>query len=329
MSVMTDSRVIGPIGCERGPRGHRGRRGHDGDDGDDGDDGATGPTGPTGPTGAAADDGTFLASFRGGGAAPGIPVFISFVSVPGGITTVQASNVSPVPPAQANFSAFASVFGVVSAVNLDGTVRVATGSRVTLTVAQWNAMTGDLGGLTMGDTYFASNGSHLSAPFLTSVADPSPGSFTTRVGVALSATTMLVAPSTPVQNLGDQIVFAQFSGGALIIGSAVFVFSDNLVAAATSDVSATDAQAIGVIAAFDVNSQPIVQIAGTVTLTTAEWDAVTDTVPGMQAGTAYFVDTSANPGHLTANAPLAGAKVQVGVGFSTTQMVIAPFLQRL
>ncbi len=276
-------------------------------------------------------DGTFRASFRGGSvaAAPGIPVFASFVSQPGGITTVQPTDVSPAAPSTTDFSAFASVFGVVASVNLDGTVQVSSGGLLTLTAAQWDDLTGGSGGLTRGKTYFAAR-SASSLDFLATAPDPTPGSFTTRVGVALSAETMLVAPSVPVQNLGDLIVFARFAASPLILGSAVIVSSNDHVSAATSDVSVSGAQAIGIIAALDVNAQPIVQVAGVVTLTTAEWDAVTDTVPGMSAGTGYFVDTNANPGHLTSIAPVAGSKVQVGVGLSTTQLVLsAPFSQRL
>jgi hypothetical protein len=271
---------------------------------------------------------TFTAAYRGGSAVPGTPVFISFVSEPGGITTVQLTVVNPASPLTSNFNAFAAVHGVVSAVNDDGTVQVQTSGLLTLTTDQWDQVTEGSGGLVMGETYYASR-SITSTAFLSDDPDTTPGTFTTRVGVALTSQILLIDPSAPVQNLGDLIVFATFAGQPLNAGSAVIVSSANHVAAATSDVSVTAAQAIGVIAAFDVNGQPIVQIGGVVTLTTAEWDAITDTSPGMVPGDAYYVDTSANPGHLTASAPTTGAKVQLGVGLSSTQMVIAPYLQRL
>lgn len=274
---------------------------------------------------------TFRAAFRTGSTAPGtgIPVFISFVQQAGGITTVQVSNARNESPFFSTFDSFASAWGVVKSVNGDGTVQVMQNGLLTLSTGRWDALTGLSGGLSQGSAYYVST--DISGGILiTPTPSKAPGDFVTRIGVGVNSTTMLVEPSPPVQNLKDQIVFVAFAGQPLIIGTTVYVTSNNHVQAASSDISVTVAQAIGIIAAFDINSAPIVQIAGVITLTTAQWDAVTDTSPGVQPGTAYYVDTNANVGHLTATPPVTGARVQVCVGLNATQMVLStPYLQRL
>ncbi len=267
--------------------------------------------------GASGGGGTFEAAFRVGlvDAEPGLPVFISFIAEVGGITTVQQSDVRAQPD-----GSFATVSGIVASVNESGTVQVQTSGLLTLTTAQWDAVTGDSGGLLQGSAYYVSVDP---VGQLTSDAPAGPGQFVSRIGFAVSATTMLVEPAASVQNLADLIVFASFATQPLIIGSAVFVAGEDLVDAATSDVSLGEAQAVGVIAAFDVNNAPIVQIGGIVLLTEDEWTAVAGS---MQPGAAFYVDTSANPGHLTTLKPVAGAATQIGVGLSSTQMVLpAPF----
>lgn len=248
-----------------------------------------------------------------------MPVFISLVPLVGGITTVQLPDVRAQDGSLAETDA--TVAGVIVGINLDGTVQVQSFGLVTLTTAQWDAVTGGVGGLIQGHTYFPST---AGGGTITDVPPPNVGEFVTKIGTGLNPTTLLIELARPTQNLGDLIVFARFAGQPLIVGSAVFVATDNHIDAATSNVSLTDSQAIGVIAGFDVNSNPIVQLAGTVTLTTAEWDAVTDTSPGMVAGDAYYADTNANAGHLTVSKPALGAVTQIGVGLSTTQMVVNP-----
>jgi len=281
------------------------------------------------PLRASSSDGTYRAAFRGGSvtAAPGIPVFISFVDeavLPGEVTTVQPVAVAASSNGNGVAEAFATVAGVVSLVNGDGSVQVFGGGLLTLTTAQWDVVTGGVGGLVLGHTYYPSvtvDGG------ITDVAPSGPGQFLTKIGTATSATTMLVEPARPVQNLADLIVFAAFAASPLALGSAVIVTSDNHVNAAVSNSTVAAGQAIGIIAAFDINGDPIVQVAGVVTLTTGQWAAITNT-GGMVAGTAYYVDTTA--GHLTSVVPVTGNKAQIGVGLSTTKLVIsAPFLDHL
>ena len=90
---------------------------------------------------------------------------------------------------------------------------------------------------------------------------------------------------------------ANFTGPPPLLGSGVFVDAPGHVALATSNVSLDQAQVVGVIAAFDIvnNTRPVVQLAGKATLTAAQWTAVVNTA-GLIAGTAYHIDTNANPG---------------------------------
>ncbi len=274
-------------------------------------------------------DGTYQAAFRNGTPLPGMPVFISFVdqSSTGDVTTVQSTFVDASDDGNGLAGALATTSGIVSRVNLDGSVQIFGGGLLTLTTLQWDAVTGDSGGLTLGNTYYPSA---ITPGEITNVRPSGVGQFVTKIGVAVSDTTMLVQPARPMQNLADMIVFVRFATSSLIVGSAVIVSAANTIQSATSNSSTSAAQAIGIIAGFDTNNDPIVQISGVVTLTTAQWDAVTDTTPGMNAGTAYYVDTDANPGHLTGTAPTVNSKVQIGVGLSTTRLVLsAPCLQKL
>lgn len=280
-------------------------------------------------SGSGGGGGTFQAAFRGGSVepAPGMAVFISFVSEEGGVTTVQLTDVRGSDPASGVAAAFASVDGVIASVNLDGTVQVQTSGFLTLTTDEWDDLTGGSGGLTQGRSYFPTNETDGT---ISSSAPTKPGDFITRIGTATNATTMLLLPTGPVQKLGDSIFFAGWDTIALPVGSVVYMSGNRVVAAATSDISVQQGQAAGVVAALDVNGDPIVQFAGIVTLTVDEWDVVTNSSPPMKFDSAYYVDTSARPGHLTVIKPEEGALVQVGIGISTTELLLsAPFLDRL
>ncbi len=287
-------------------------------------------------------DGSTENPLRAGSGALGGTIQAGYVSVavptplPGQPTRIRASvnglpGLTVVDPRARDNPAhtaefLASVAGVIAQVNDDGTVQFQTSGVLTLTTAAWDALTGDVGGLVRGDAYYASA---TTLGEITNDVPVGPGQFVSRIGFAISATAMLIQPDAPVQNLGDLLAFVTFVASPLIIGSAVAVETTGAgrrIKGAISDGTLAEAQAIGVVAAFDTNGDPIVQTGGVVVLTTAQWDAVTNTSPGMQAGTAYYADTTANAGHLTATAPLSGFQTQIGVGLSTTRMILpAPF----
>lgn len=75
-------------------------------------------------------------------------------------------------------------------------VNVQTQGVLTLTTEQWDAITGDTGGLTRGVPYYL-----VPAPddgLLTTTAPTDSGDFVVRVGIALSATDFLILPCCPV-----------------------------------------------------------------------------------------------------------------------------------
>lgn len=69
---------------------------------------------------------------------------------------------------------------------------------VNLTTAQWDAVTGQSGGLTRGAVYYLSQ-SVIGG--ITTTRPSTPGTYTTRVGIALSPTVMaLKMPTVPIPN---------------------------------------------------------------------------------------------------------------------------------
>jgi hypothetical protein len=247
-----------------------------------------------------------------------MPVFIAFVPEAGGSSTVQQTDVRPVEP---KFSAFAHAHGLIVAVNGDGTGQVQSSGRVTLTTAQWDAATGGAGGLVLGHTYYPAIFPVLG---LTDVEPTAPGTFRALVGVALSATTMLLKLAPPVQILGDAIYFAVNTGTAPPVGTPVFADSaDRHIAPASNSGTVPHATAVGIIAAYN-GVTPIVQTSDIVTLTATEWDLVMDIgvmgVGGLIAGTPYYVGKSS--GLLTATRPATPPVVisLVGIALSATQL---------
>lgn len=264
----------------------------------------------------AGSGGTIQASFRSGTPLPGMPVFIAFADL-GGITTVQSTSVVSSPPDRIT-TAFASVNGMVASVNEDGTVQFQTSGLLTLTTDEWDTVTGQLGGLAMGFVYYASifSGSDV---FLDLTPPSAPGQWVTRVGTAINETTLLIQPSAPRQNLGDLILFGTWGGSPLPAGSVVRVSANSTVVGAT-DSSTTNARAIGVVCGTLENGNPIVQVAGSVTLDPLAWAIVTENSTILSAGEPYYVAPDA--GKLAVTPPLSGQIVQVGVAFNGAVLVL-------
>lgn len=99
--------------------------------------------------------------------------------------------------AKANTFAQARAIGVLlgpapSALGLRHAIRY--NGEVTLPTAEWDAITGESGGLAFGRTYYVSA---VTAGLLTSAAPTTPD-FVCAVGYAVSPTTLFVQPSFPV-----------------------------------------------------------------------------------------------------------------------------------
>ena len=71
-------------------------------------------------------------------------------------------------------------------------------------------------------------------------------------------------------------------------------------------------------------SSAIVQMAGPITLTTAEWDAITGDSGGIVRGVPYYLSAGSNEGRLTRTPPSDDGEfvVQVGIGMSANDLLI-------
>lgn len=109
---------------------------------------------------------------------------------------VYASAAGQFTLARANALATTKAIGLVLPTTIAnaaaGTIR--TSGKFTATTAQWDAQTGQTGGLTVGSDYFLSD---VTAGKLTTTA-PSSG-FVVLVGVGLSATELLLEIQPPIQ----------------------------------------------------------------------------------------------------------------------------------
>lgn len=98
-------------------------------------------------------------------------------------------------PARANALGTSEVAGVVTSV-VDGVVTVQNTGIVELTVDEWAAITGLTGiGLNEGNVYYVSS---ASAGLLVSTRPVTAGTYQARVGLAISATQLLLMLSVPV-----------------------------------------------------------------------------------------------------------------------------------
>jgi hypothetical protein len=113
-------------------------------------------------------------------------------------TVVYISAADTVEKAMADASATAAVFGVVYApsITAGASGSIATDGPVTATTAQWDALTGDTGGLVAGANYYLSE---ATAGGLTKTAPSASGEFVTRVGKAVSTTVLELNIADPYE----------------------------------------------------------------------------------------------------------------------------------
>jgi len=277
-----------------------------------------------------AGGGTFKAAFHQASSPPvvGMAVFVSFFApAPGTLATVAQASIDPAPsppgkPDLGFLLSFSSAVGVIQAVNGDGTVQVQSAGFLTLTTEQWDSITGGSGGLVLGEIYYVAFSTQDSNLLRNTKIDQA-GFMSVRVGVAASATTMLLSPQEPVQILGDSILFPDTTGAATV-GMAVFATVTPVRFDAAIATNAVQAQVVGIVTSL---LGPVVQFQGVVTLTAAQWTAVTGDAGGLQVGDAYWL-SAATAGHLTKTKPVASGTfaVQVGTAISATQLVMTGLL---
>ena len=123
-------------------------------------------------------------------------------------------------------------------------------------------------------------------------------------------------------DLGNIITKTNNSGGAMVIGQAVFVSGVN------ADLAQANAQSTirvaGLILTGGANLASVDILAdGILTATTGEWDAVTGDTGGLTPGSDYFLSAGTGGG-LTLTAPTAAGEfvVRVGHAVSTTELEI-------
>lgn len=253
----------------------------------------------------------FTAEFTPGTVLPGTPVFLSTApQAPGNPPFVNSSSAAALSPDVGVGKG--KVNGIVKS-GSGSIVQVQPSGLVTLTTAQWDAVTGGSGGLVMGTTYYTAQFPAVGK--LTDVRPVDTGILVSKVGVGLNSTTLLLAISPAIDNQG---AFAlDITNG--ILGNAVAQFG-SVVSPAVSDVNLQRATAIGVATLIAIFG--ITQTSGLVTLTPTQWAAITDT-GGLVGSFTYYVDTSAHPGRLTAIEPSTGFAAQVGVALNTTTLILS------
>lgn len=76
-------------------------------------------------------------------------------------------------------------------------VLIQTEGVITLSTAQWDLITKDVGGLLRGDPYWLASGASGHEGQMSSIPSTTPGHFNVRVGIALSSTDFLILPCCP------------------------------------------------------------------------------------------------------------------------------------
>lgn len=141
----------------------------------------------------------------------------------------------------------------------------------------------------------------------------------------------VIAEIRATQNtLNDEIATRLVSAtndnaGTMVAGAPVYVKSDGDLDLADASAIATCGSTIGLVAAdAATTTEASVVTRDVLTLTTAQWDAVTGDTGGLTPGSRYYVSLTA--GELTTTAPSTSTEVvkQVGIALSTTQMLVTP-----
>lgn len=111
-------------------------------------------------------------------------------------------------------------------------------------------------------------------------------------------------------------------GGTVVAGSLVYPDTSGTVKRAKADADATS-EPIGIVSADVANGAAAnVITSGDVTLTAAQWDAVTGQTGGLTSGATYFL-SNVNVGQLTTTVPSSGYIMAVGRATSSTVLLLA------
>lgn len=136
----------------------------------------------------------------------------------------------------------------------------------------------------------------------------------------LQAGDVLDAP----QGGGDVHVMTNGEAGAIVIGTPVYNDANGSVKKARANAIGTS-RVIGLVKTTSIpnGASGEITLNGILTATTGQWDAVTGGSGGLVKDTIYYLDTT-TAGMLTSTAPttIGQLVVEVGIGLSTTEMLV-------
>jgi len=113
---------------------------------------------------------------------------------------VYVSGANSITAAQANAASTSKVIGLAQEEMADSaTGNIITEGLLSLTTGQWDALTGGSGGLTAGTTYYLDD---ATAGYITGTKPTGSGNYVTKIGTALSETTLIVDPELPETVIG-------------------------------------------------------------------------------------------------------------------------------
>lgn len=122
-------------------------------------------------------------------------------------------------------------------------------------------------------------------------------------------------------DLRNSVTKTNNTGGALVIGSPVYVSGGNAIPA-QADAQST-IRVAGLVSDISVADGDPTEVLtdGVLEATTGQWDAVTGQVGGLTEGADYFLD-EANPAQMKTTAPTTGFIVRLGHALSSTEFEI-------
>lgn len=127
------------------------------------------------------------------------------------------------------------------------------------------------------------------------------------------------------QSGGDIILQTNDEAGAIVIGAPVYNDVNDGVKKAKADAAGTK-DVIGLVrdASIASSASGEIQSSGTLTATTAQWDAVMGTTGGLTKGTRYYL-SAATAGQGSATAPSTAGQyvVELGLALSTTELLLS------
>lgn len=132
----------------------------------------------------------------------------------------------------------------------------------------------------------------------------------------------------PSVTAGDVVSQTNDEAGAIVIGTPVYNDANDGVKKAKADASGTK-DVIGLVRDTSISNgaSGSIQVDGILAATTAQWDAVFGTTGGLTKGTRYYLSaTTAGQGTATAPSTVGQYVVPLGIGISTTELILAyPF----